>query len=54
LVALALVGIFLAFRSRGLRRSANLAYGMPTLCRSCGSPLGDFDQFCDRCGTPRS
>ena len=49
-VAVVLVGVFLALRSRSLRGTANPTYGTPRFCKSCGSPLPGLERFCDRCG----
>ena len=52
-VAIVLVGVFLALRNRGLRESAKNTYGASSFCKSCGSPLSGPEQFCDRCGAPQ-
>ena len=53
-VAVVLVGVFLALRSRGLRGTTKPTYGASQFCKSCGSPLSGLERFCDRCGAPQA
>jgi hypothetical protein len=52
-VAVVLVGVFLALRSRGDRGTARPTYGAVKVCQVCGSPLSGLERFCDRCGAPQ-
>jgi hypothetical protein len=49
-VAIVLIGVFLALRRRGLKGTAKSTYSAAKFCQLCGSPLSEFEQFCERCG----